>query len=397
MKKRLMTPGPVPVPSGALLAMARPMIHHRTEEFEKIIAEVTDGLKYVFQTKNDVIMFSASSTGAMESAVVNLLSPGDHALVIGGGKFGERWAEICEAYKIGFYFLDVEWGMPVDLERVGEKLKSDGAIKCIYATLCETSTGVVHDIEGLGRIVKAANSSRVNPPRTRGHASRVLLVVDAVSGLGAVDLQMDNWHVDVVVSGSQKGLMTPPGLAFISLNEPAWAAVEEAKLPRYYFDLRSARESLAKNQTPFTCSVSLILALRESLAQIRREGLGNVLARHARLAQATRAGVNALGLKLFAAASPSNAVTAVKVPQGVDGKALVKLLRDKYGITFAGGQGNLAGKIFRIAHLGYTDDFDVITAISALEMALSDVRYATPLGDGVQAAEQVLQSMERGG
>jgi len=397
MKQRLMTPGPVPVPSDALLAMARPMVHHRTEEFEKIIAEVTDGLKYVFQTKNDVITFSASSTGAMESAVVNLLSPGDHALVIGGGKFGERWAEICEAYNIEFHFLDVEWGMPVDLERVKKKLESDEAIKCVYATLCETSTGVVHDIEGLGKIVKAANLST---PRVRGgtrHSSRVLLVVDAVSGLGAVDLQTDNWHVDVVVSGSQKGLMTPPGLAFISLNESAWAAVEEAKLPRYYFDLRKARESLVKNQTPFTCSVSLILALRESLAQIRREGLANIFARHARLAGATRAGIEALGLELFAPTSPSNAVTAAKVPDGVNGKALIKLLEDGYGVTFAGGQDKVTGKIFRIAHLGYTDDLDVITAVSALEMALSDLGYAVPLGAGVQAAEQVLQNMKLGG
>jgi aspartate aminotransferase-like enzyme len=362
------------------------MVHHRTEEFGKIIVQVTDGLKYVFQTKNDLIMFSASSTGAMESAVVNLLSPGDRALVIGGGKFGERWAEMCQAYNIGFHLLDVEWGMPVDVGRVQEKLESDGAIKCVYATLCETSTGVVHDIEGLGRIIKASNVKR------QTSNVKCLLVVDAVSGLGAVDLQTDNWHVDVVVSGSQKGLMTPPGLAFISLSEQAWAAVEKARLPRYYFDLRKARESLAKNQTPFTCSVSLILALRESLVQIKREGLANVLARHDRLAKATRAGIKAL--ELFPAASPSNAVTAVRVPKGVDGKALVKLIRDRYGVTFAGGHDRLTGKIFRIAHLGCTDDLDVVTAISALEMALSDLGYAVPLGAGIRAAEQVLRRME---
>ncbi len=378
MKKRLMTPGPVPVPPDALLTMSLPIIHHRTEEFEKIIAEVTDKLKYVFQTENDVIIFSASSTGALEGAVVNLLSPGDRALVIGGGKFGERWAEICDAYGIQFDFLDVEWGKTVDVERVEEKLKSDPSIKCVYATLCETSTGVVHDIEGLGKIVEAAENT--------------LLVVDAVSGLGAVDIQTDNWYVDVVVSGSQKGLMTPPGLAFISLNEAAWAAVEKARLPRYYFDLKKARESLKKNQTPFTCSVSLILALRESLAQIEREGIENVLARHTRLAQAARAGVKALGLELFAADSPANALTAVRVPESVDGKALLKLISDKYGVTFAGGQSQLAGKIIRIAHLGYSDDLDVITAISALEMALSDLGYAVPLGSGVRAAEEILKT-----
>jgi len=378
-----MTPGPVPVPPDALLSMSRPIIHHRTQEFEKVIAEVTEGLKYVFQTENDVIIFSSSSTGALEGAVVNLLSLGDHALVIGGGKFGERWAEICQAYNIELQFLDVEWGKAVEIERVEEELKSDPSIRCVYATLCETSTGVVHDIEGLGRIVRAAGNT--------------LLVVDAVSGLGAVDIQTDNWHVDVVVSGSQKGLMTPPGLAFISLNQSAWDAVEEAKLPRYYFDLKKAKESLKKNQTPFTCSVSLILALQECLAQIRREGIENVLARHARLAQAARAGVKALGLELFAAASPANALTAVKVPEDVDGKALVKLIKDKYGITFAGGQSQLAGKIIRIAHLGYSDDLDVITAISALEMGLSDMGYAVPFGTGVGTAEEVLraQSIER--
>ena len=376
MKKRLMTPGPVPVPPDALMAMARSMIHHRTEEFERVMTEVTHGLKYVFRTRNDVIILSSSSTGAMESSVVNLLSPGDHALVIGGGKFGERWAEICGAYNIEFHFIDVEWGKPVDIERVREKLESDPFIKCVYSTLCETSTGVVHDIKSLGAIVRTFEDT--------------LLVVDAVSGLGAVNIQTDNWHVDVVVSGSQKGLMSPPGLAFISLSEAAWAAVEESKLPKYYFDLKAARKSLSKNQTPFTCSVSLILALRESLAQIKREGIRNVLSRHARLAQATRAGVNALGLELFAKASPSNAVTAVTVPEGVDGKALIKLIDEKYGVTFAGGQDELSGKIFRIAHLGNCDDLDIVASISALEMALSDMGYVMSLGAGVRAVEQVL-------
>ena len=376
MKKRLMTPGPVDVPSDALLAMAQPMIHHRTEEFGEVLTEATDALKYVFQTKNDLLIFTASSTGAMESSVVNLLSPGDHALVIVGGKFGERWAEMCEAYNVRADRLDVEWGMSVDPESVAEKLRSNPDIKCVYATLCETSTGVVHDIEGLGQIVKDAKNT--------------LLVVDAVSGLGAMDIQTDNWHIDVVVSGSQKGLMTPPGLGFISINEQAWAAVEKAKLPRYYFDLKKAKESLAKKQTPFTCSVSLILALRESLGLIRREGLANTLARHARLAKATRAGVKALGLELYASA-PANAVTAVRMPEAVDGKQLIKLISDKYGITFAGGHGDLSGKIIRIAHLGYCDNMDIIAAISALEMALTELGYAAPNGAGVRAAEEVLQ------
>ena len=381
MKKRLMTPGPVPVPSDALLAMAQPMIHHRTEEFGKVMTEVTDALKYVFQTKNDLLIFTSSSTGAMEGAVVNLLSPGDRVLVISGGKFGERWVELCQAYGVKVDCLDVEWGMPMNLNSVAEKLESNPDIKCVYATLCETSTGTVHDIEGLGRIVKEAENT--------------LLVVDAVSGLGAIDIQTDNWHVDVLVSGSQKGLMTPPGLGFISISKQAWAAVEKATLPRYYFDLKKAKESLAKKQTPFTCSVSLILALRESLVLIKREGLSNTLARHARLAEATRAGVKALGLELFAPAAPANAVTAVKMPEGVDGKVLIKLINDKYGITFAGGHSRLAGKIIRIAHLGQCDDMDIIAAMSALEMALPELGYAVQSGSGVQAAEKILQSMNQ--
>jgi aspartate aminotransferase-like enzyme len=379
MKNRLMTPGPVPVPPDSLLAMAQPMIHHRTEKFERIMAELPDLLKYVFQTKNDVILLTASSTGAMESAVANLLSPDDSALVIGGGKFGERWGEICEAYGVGFDSINVEYGKAVNPKLVEEKLSVNPSIKCVYATLCETSTGVVHDIKGLGEVVSKFENT--------------MLIVDAVSGLGAVDLQMDNWHVDVVVSGSQKGLMTPPGLAFISLNQKAWDAVEKAKLPRYYFDLRKAKKTLETNQTPFTCSISLILSLRESLVKIKEEGLENILTRHARLAEATRAGVKALGLELFAS-PPANALTAVKVPEGIDGKKLVKFIEDKFGVTFAGGQEGLAGKIFRIAHLGYVDDLDIISAISALEMALPKFGYKVTFGDGIKAAEKVLVDSE---
>jgi len=378
MKNRLMTPGPVPIPPDSLLAMAQPMIHHRTEKFEKIMVELPDLLKYVFKTKNDVIILTASSTGAMESAVVNLLSPDDTALVIGGGKFGERWGEICGTYGVSFDFIEVEHGKSVDPKCVEDKLNANPSIKCVYATLCETSTGVVHDIKGLGEIVNKFENT--------------MLVVDAVSGLGAIDLQTDNWHVDVVVSGSQKGLMAPPGLAFISLNQKAWDAVEKAKLPRYYFDLRKAKKTLATNQTPFTCSISLILSLRESLVRIKKEGIDNVLARHTRLAEATRAGVKALGLELFAS-SPANALTAVKVPQGIDGKKFVKFIEDKYGVTFAGGQEGLAGKIFRIAHLGYVDDLDIISAISAIEMALPKFGYKVTFGDGIKAAEKALSDI----
>jgi aspartate aminotransferase-like enzyme len=375
MKNRLMTPGPVPVPPGSLLAMAQPMIHHRTEKFEKVMAELPDLLKYVFQTKNDVFILSSSSTGAMESAVANLLSPGERALVIGGGKFGERWGELCEAYNIDFDLIPVEYGNAVDPKLIDDRLSQNPLIRCVYATLCETSTGVAHDIQKIGEIVSKYKDT--------------LLVVDAVSGLGAADLKTDSWHIDVVVSGSQKGLMTPPGLAFISVNDKAWEAVEKAKSPRYYFDLRKAKEASKTNQTPWTCSISLMLSLRESLIMIKQEGLENVLARHTRLAEATRAGAKAIGLELFAT-SPSNALTAVKVPDGVDGKKLVKYIDDKYGVTFAGGQESLAGKIFRIAHLGYVDDLDVVSAISALEMSLPKFGYKVTFGDGIKAAEEIL-------
>ncbi len=375
MKNRLMTPGPVPVPTDSLLAMAQPMIHHRTEKFEKVMDELPELLRYVFQTKNDVLILTSSSTGAMESAVVNLLSYDDHALVISGGKFGERWGKLCKAYNVNFDIIDVKYGDAVDPRLVDDKLSSDPSIKCVYATLCETSTGVTHDIEKIGEIVSKYENT--------------LLVVDAVSGLGAVDLKTDDWNVDVVVSGSQKGLMTPPGLAFISINDKAWEAVERSNLPKYYFDLKLAKESAKTNQTPWTCSIPLILALRESLVKIKQEGLENVLARHARLASATRAGVQAIGLELFAS-SPSNALTAVKVPSGIDGKKFIKYIETRYDITFAGGQESLSGKIFRIAHLGYVDDIDIISALSALEMSLPKFGYDVPFGKGVRAAEEIL-------
>lgn len=374
-KKYLLAPGPTPVPPEVLAAMAQPIIHHRTPEYREIFAEVNEGLKYVFQTKNDVLTFAASGTGAMEAAVANLLSPGDKALVVEGGKFGERFREIGEAYGVEVVPIKVEWGKAVELVLMRQKLKEEREIKAVFTTLCETSTGVVNDIKAMGEIVSGEEA---------------VLVVDAISGLGAMELQSDDWNVDVVVAGSQKGLMIPPGLAFASVSEKAWKLAKESKLPKYYFSFLKAKESLDKTDHPFTPAISLVIALREALRKIREEGLENVLYRHARLARATRAAVTALGLKLFATEAPSNAVTAVKVPEGIDGVALVKNMREKYGVTIAGGQSQLKGKIFRIAHLGYTDTFDLSVAISALEMALSELGYKVELGAGVKAAEEVL-------
>ena len=375
MKKRLFTPGPTPVPEEILLEMAKPIIHHRTAEFRKINEEVERDLQELFQTKNPVITLASSGTGAMEAALSNILSPGEKALVIKGGKFGERFAEICIAYGVEVVPLDVEWGKAVEPESVRKILDNNQDIKAVFTTLCETSTGVLADIRAIGKIVAEF-------PDT-------VLVVDAVSSLGAVSCKTDEWNLDMVVTGSQKALMLPPGLSFLSISEKAVKKMESSKSPRYYLDLKKYLKSLEKFDFPFTPAVSLILGLKKSLALIREEGLENVLKRHQILAEATRAAVQAMGLKLLAE-KPANALTAVKVPEGIDGNELTKMLKEKYGINFAGGQAQLKGKIFRIAHLGYFDKLDIILAISALEMALSELGYKLEPGVGVKAAEEIL-------
>lgn len=376
MKKNyLLTPGPTSVPAGVLLNAAYPIIHHRTPQFQAVLKEVNEGLKAVFQTKNDVYIFASSGTGAMETAVVNLLSPDDKALVIQGGKFGERFTEICNAYGINVVTLDVPWGQAVEPDLVRQKLKEDKLIKAVFATHCETSTGVVTDIKSLGNITKD---------------SAAVLVVDAISALGSLNLPQDEWGVDVVVAGSQKGLMLPPGLAFISLSAKAWGLADKSRSPKYYFDLKKAKKAWAETDTPFTPAVTLIISLRESLRLIQEEGMGYVFNRHRRLACATRAAMSALGLELFAPEASSDAVTAVKVPDGIDGKKLVKELRDEWGITLAGGQSELTGKIFRIAHMGYVTEFDILMGISAIEMWLFKAGYRLELGAGIRAAEKEL-------
>lgn len=373
-KKHLLAPGPTPVPPEALNIMSKPIIHHRTSEYRNYFAEVREGLRYVFKTDNEVLVFASSGTGAMEGAVVNLLSSGDKVLVVRGGKFGERFGEIAAAYGSNIIPLDVTWGEAVSPTAIEQILKKDKEIKAVFTTLCETSTGVANDISAIGSIVN--NYSAV-------------LVVDAISGLGAMPLETDSWNVDVVVGGSQKGLMIPPGLSFICLSEKARAMVEKAALPRYYFDFRKAMKAQESSDSAFTPAITLVLALREALKLIREEGLDNILTRHALLADATRAAVKGMNLELFAPASPANAVTAVKVPEGMDGAALVKILREKYGITVAGGQAHLKGKIFRIAHLGYTDINDITMVIAAVEIVLSRLGYKLELGAGVRAAQKV--------
>ncbi len=375
-KNYLLTPGPTPLPPQVCEAMARPIIHHRTPQFQAVIKEVSEGLKYVFQTKNDVYILASSGTGAMEAAVANLLSAGDTALTIQGGKFGERWTELCSAYGIKAEVIDVEWGKAVDSREVEKRLKANPKIKAVFATLCETSTGAATDIAALGRVVKE---------------SEAVLVVDAISGLGAIDLKVDEWLVDVVVSGSQKGLMLPPGLGFISLSAKAAKLVDSSQSPRYYFDLRKARKALASVDTPFTPAITLIIALNEVLKMMRQDGLENIFLRHKKMADATRSAVSALGLELFAVTAASDVVTAVKVPAGIDGEKLVKVMRDTYGVTIAGGQAELKGKVFRIAHMGFIEEFDIIVGISCLEKVLAQMGYKFNLGAGVKAAEEVFK------
>jgi aspartate aminotransferase-like enzyme len=310
----------------------------------------------------------------MEGAVVNILSPGDQVLVVRGGKFGERWAEICEAYGVRVLPVDVPYGKSVDPAAVATALKSQPAVKAVFATHSETSTGAAHDIQAVAAIVRE---------------TAAILIVDAVTSLGVMDLPMDAWGVDIVVAGSQKALMLPPGLAFAALSDKAWALVPTARLPKYYFNFTAERKAIEKNQSAYTPAVSLVVGLRESLRLILAEGLPNVFARHDRLARATRAGVQALGLELFAE-HPGCACTAVKAPAGIEGGAIVKGFRQR-GITIAGGQGSMKGKIFRIAHMGYVDGFDVLTALTALEFVLADLGYPVTFGEGIQAAQQILR------
>ena len=375
-KKYLFSPGPTMLPPEVLLKMAEPIMHHREPEFEKVFAEIREGLKYLFQTKNEVLIFTSSGTGAMEGAVSNLLSGGDKALVIRGGKFGERWGEICKAYGIEAIPIDVAWGKAVDPKRIQKALESNPSIRAVYTQASETSTGVKHPIREMAEIVKKYEET--------------VLVVDAITGIGVFNIPMDEWGIDVLISGSQKALMLPPGLAFAALSDKAWKFVERSNLPKYYFNFKKELKSSQKNQSSYTPAISLFIGLRETLNMIRKEGLESLFRRHEKLAAATRAAVKALGLGLYAPDSPSNAVTSVKIPEGIDGERLKDLFFEKFGITVAEGQDQAKGKIIRIAHLGYYERLDMIMVISALEMLLKEMGYPFELGTGLRAAEEIL-------
>jgi aspartate aminotransferase-like enzyme len=377
MRKRyLFAPGPTSAPPEVLLELAKPVLHHREPQFLKTLAEVREGLKYLFQTSGEVILLSASGTGGMEAAVANLFSSGDRALVISGGKFGERWAEICRVYGVEPVTLEVPWGEAVKPSDVADALARDASIRGVCVQACETSTGAAHDVRALGEIVKA-----------HPHA---LLIVDAVSTLGATPLYTDEWGLDAVVAGSQKAMMLPPGLAFVAMSERAWQRAAQTNLPRYYFDLPKIRRELEQDDHPYTLPTSLVVALREALGSLRAEGLDHIFRRHRQLAEATRAGIKALGLSLLAEKSPSDALTVVRVPAGIDGGRIPRLFQELCSITIVGGQDRLRGKIFRLAHMGYVDAFDVVTMVSAVEFVFHRLGYPLEWGAGVRAAQEIL-------
>jgi len=375
MKKYyLMAPGPTPVPSNVLLAMAQPMIHHRTPEYEALFIEVRAGLKRLFRTSQDVIPFTSSGTGAMEAAVVNTLSPGDTVLLLRAGTFGERWEEICVAYGVRVVPLNAPFGETVPAERFEEALREHPEARAVLVQHSESSTGVLHDVKGIAAVTCSTGA---------------ISIVDAVSSLGIADLQMDAWGVDVVVAGSQKGLMLPPGLSFCALSPKAWRRVSASRLPKYYFDLVAEHKAVEKNEAHFTPAVSIVVGLREVLRMLEAEGLENVFRRHERLARATRSGVEALGLELFAKAAPSPALTAVVAPRGVDSEAVLAAYSTSHNITIAGGQGEMKGSVFRLGHMGYVGDFDVLTALAALEQVLHELGQPVDFGAAVGAAQKV--------
>lgn len=375
----LLIPGPTPLPPEVLEAAGRQMINHRSPPFAGILKRVIAGAKEVFQTEHDVLLLTSSGTGGLEAAVVNTLSPGDRVLGLSCGFFGDRFADIAEAYGAKVERVTVEWGKPVPPDLVADHLRRDrrGEIKAILVTHNDTSTGVTNDVRAIAE--------------ARG-AHPALLLVDGVSAVGAVDCQTDAWGLDVVATASQKALMSPPGIALVAVAPRAWKAAQCARMPRYYFDFGEAKRFLERPvaQTPFTPAISVLYALDAALSRIKQVGLQNWIARHALMARATRAGIKALGLSLLAEEPyASNAVTAVRVPEGVDVRRLVAWLKEKHGVVVAGGQGPLEGKIFRIGHLGYVGREDILAALAALEEVLPTLGFPVERGRGVAAAEEV--------
>ena len=361
-RQNLRTPGPTPCPDEVLQAMGNPMINHRGPEFYDLIQGLTEKLKQVYMTKERLFILTASGTGALEATVVNTLSPGDKVLAVSTGYFGDRFADLARAYGTDVIKLDVEWGLPADPDTVRQALRQQQGIKAVMITHNETSTGVVNDLESIATVVKSESDA--------------LLLVDAVSSLASIPLSTDQWRCDVVATASQKGLMVPPGLSFVSVSEEGWKARESAKIPRFYFDFSATQRYLERGQNPWTPGVSLLYGLDTALNMILEEGLNNVFDRHVRIRDFTRAGIRSLGLELLAEETyASSTVTAVKVPTDVDAGKLSEILRTEYSVVLAGGQGTLQGKIFRIGHMGKVTEEDITEVLGSLEAVLPRVGF----------------------
>lgn len=374
MKKRLLTPGPSPVPEETLLELAKPVVFHRTPEFRQMLAEVLADLQYVFCTRNSIIPLTSSGTGALEAAIANAVPPGSKAICLIAGRFGERWRSLCKAFGVQPIAVTVPHGQAVQPEQLAQALKEHPDARAVCATLSETSTGVGHDVAAFGRLVAQTPA---------------LLLVDAVSAMGVMECRTDDWHIDLCCTGSQKALMLPPGLAFLSVSPKAWAQIDQRESRGvFYFDLKKARTQLETNDTPYTPAHTLVRALRVSLKKIREEGIENIWKRQATNAAAARAGFQAMGLELFAA-RPAEGLTVVKVPDELDGVAMLSKLEKQYGLKLAGGQDHLKGKIIRLAHMGYIDQFDVLAALAGVELVLLQMGHPVEPGRGLAAAQQV--------
>ncbi len=372
-KRRLFTPGPTPVPESVMLRMAEPMIHHRNPEFTEILTRVNRNLQYLFQTAGPVLTLTCSGTGGVESTFVSLFSPGDTVIAVNGGKFGERWVAMPRVFGLNAVEVKVAWGSAPQPAEILAALRAHPEAKAVYLTHSETSTGAATDVRALAALI-------------REH-SQALVCVDGITAIGAHEFRFDEWGIDVCVTGSQKGLMIPPGLAFVALSARAVERVRTSTMPRFYLDLRRALAAYEKNDTPWTPAASLIIGVDAALEMIRTEGIEQVWRRHKRMATAVRAGVEALGLKLFSR-DASYAVTPVWLPAGVEWKPFNALLKNTYGITVAGGQDEYTGKIFRISHLGYYDELDMVTVIAAVERSLHDCGWKCEPGAGVRAVQR---------
>jgi aspartate aminotransferase-like enzyme len=375
IKERLFTPGPTPLLLEAQLRALTMTLHHRTDAFRALMRETLDNLQYYFNTKNDVIVFASSGTGAMEGAMSNLLSPGERVLIGTAGKFGERWVQIAKAYGIDSVVVEAPYGHPVPIGEMKKQLESGGQFRGVFIQATESSTGVRNDVEALGRAVATLPDC--------------CFVVDAITGLGTTDLRPDDWGIDVLIGGSQKATMIPPGLAFASISAKALRIMEKSKLPRYYFDYVKEQKSLAKGESSYTPATSLVVSLHGALCYIKQLGRDNLIGNAALLAEATREAAVALGLTNFAVSSPSNALTAINAPAGIESTKVVKEMRSRFGAILTDGQGSMKGHMFRIAHLGYYDFLDLVAILGGLEIALQKVGHKVELGSGVRAAQSV--------